>query len=302
MTRAFTVGAWSGGYAEWTEGDTAFLSVAFTWNVPTAFSRACWFNAAGYRVRAGGPGLWHPKSKARMGNIAELGGEVPEALFRHNPMATRASRGCDEGCAWCIVPRMDGRELVPMPDFTPRPVLVDDNLSALSMEYQRYIVDRYLGHGVPLLDANSGFGPSRFDGETFDLWSRINDGPWRFGADETGEMDEVARVIGLLRRRGVPPKKIRPYVMIGREPFDLCMERIQRVLDAGAEPYVQPEIKLVAEFKEPWVRHDWTAHRLKQVQRWVNRFLWKTVPFAEYDASAKTRRVDRYDAQTGLFV
>jgi hypothetical protein len=40
--------------------------------------------------------------------------------------------------------------------------------------------------------------------------------------------------------------------------------------------------------KEPAVRHDWTALKLKQVQRWVNRRIWRKAPFSEYDASIKT--------------
>ena len=40
-------GHWSGGLAEWTEGDTAFLPIAFSWRLKDAFSRAIWHR---YRV------------------------------------------------------------------------------------------------------------------------------------------------------------------------------------------------------------------------------------------------------------
>jgi hypothetical protein len=49
-------------------------------------------------------------------------------------------------------------------------------------------------------------------------------------------------------------------------------------------------IQLNALKKEPKVRYDWTTLKLKQVQRWVNRRLWRYVPFDQYDASAKTSR------------
>jgi hypothetical protein len=52
----YDLGRRSGGLAEWIENDTAFLSVAFTWRLNEAYSRACWYRAAGYKVRAGGPG------------------------------------------------------------------------------------------------------------------------------------------------------------------------------------------------------------------------------------------------------
>jgi hypothetical protein len=285
---SFSLGRWSDGLAEWTEGDTAFLSIAFSWKVDEAFSRACWYRAAGFRVRAGGPGLFTPKAQRRMGDVAELGGAVPDALTRHNPMATKASEGCPVNCPFCIVPAMEGREFKLLPDFTPRPVLTDNNLSALPAEYQQHIIDRYLAAGVPLLDANSGFEPKTFDEDVFERWRAINKGPWRFGLDETHETPDVQRVIGMLRQRGVSSRKIQAYVMIGREPFAESMERIMRVIEWGGEPYVQPEMKLNTPVKEPWVRHDWTERKLRQVARWANGRFWKTVPFDQYNASAKT--------------
>jgi hypothetical protein len=285
---AFSRGSWAGGLAEWTEGDTAFLSVAFSWKLDDAYSRACWYRQAGYKVRAGGPGVF--TRKHYLADVARIGGAIPDALARHNPMATKASEGCPVGCFYCIVPAMEGREFTLLPDFTPRPVLTDNNLSALPAEYQRHIVERYLAAGVPLLDANSGFEPKTFDEAVFERWRPINRGPWRFGSDETMERDDVCRVMRMLRDRGVGPRRIQVYTMIGHEPFDECMERSRRVIEWGGEPYVQPIMKLNALRKEPWVRHDWTRRRLGQVQRWANRRLWKTVPFAEYDAAAKAAR------------
>ena len=285
---AYTVGKWANGLAEWTEGDTAYLSIAFTWKLDEAYSRACWYRAAGYRVRAGGPGVF--TRKHFLADVAEIGGSVPDAQVRHNPMATKASEGCPVGCFFCIVPAMEGRAFTLLPEFTPRPVLTDNNLSALPADYQRHIVDRYVAAGVPLLDANSGFEPKTFDEEVFERWAPINRGPWRFGSDETIERDDVQRVMRMLKRREVNPRRIQVYVMIGHEPFAACMERIEQVIAWGGEPYVQPIMKLNTLRKEPWVRFDWTERRLKQVQRWANRRLWKIVPFAEYDASAKSGR------------
>lgn len=286
---SFTTGKWVGGLAEWVEGDTAYLSVAFTWKLDEAYSRACWYRAMGYKVRAGGPGIF--TRKHYLGDVAEIGGSIPDALARHNPMATKASEGCPVNCFFCIVPAMEGRAFTLLPEFEPRPVLTDNNLSALPAEYQQHIVDRYLAAGVPLLDANSGFEPKTFDGEVFERWQPINRGPWRFGADESGEMDDVYRVIGMLKQRGVGARRIQVYTMIGHEPFEVCMSRIRRVIEWGGEPYVQPIMKLNALHKEPWVRHDWTAQKLKEVQRWANRHLWRSVPFEEYDASIKSGRL-----------
>jgi hypothetical protein len=287
VSAEWTTGEWAEGVVEWTEGDTAFISIVFSWHVDEALARTFWYRAAGYKVRVGGPGVFTAKRAAEFAGLARVGGSIPGVQTRHNPMATKASTGCSKDCFFCIVPAMEG-PIELLPDFEPRPVLTDNNLSALPADYQQYIIARYREAGVPLLDANSGFEPETFDEEVYDRWEPINQGPWRFGLDETGETDEVDRVIRMLRRRGVSAKRIRPYVMIGHEPFDECMARLAKVFELGAEPYCQYIIKLNARRKEPWVQHDWTRQRLLDVQRWVNGYAWRKMPFAEYRANART--------------
>jgi hypothetical protein len=280
-----TKGEWIKGVAHWREGNLAFVSIAFTWRLPEARRIVEYYRSLGCKVRAGGPGVF--TQKKYLADLCEVGGLIPDAIARHNPMATRASYGCPVGCWFCIVPKMDGRTFKFLPDFTVRPVLCDDNLSALPADYQQYIVNRYIRANVPLLDANSGFEPATFDDEVFARWRPILKGPWRFGFDEATEGDNVARAFRILK--DVSPRNKQVYTMIGHEPFAVCMDRIQRVIASGGEPYAQPFLKLNALVKEPAVRHDWTSHKLKQVQRWVNRRLWRYVPFDQYDASAKTR-------------
>lgn len=91
---------WVGGIAEWLDGDTAHLSIAFTWKLDDAYQRAIFWKAQGYRVLAGGPGIF--TRKHYLADVAEIGGDYPDAIARHNPNATFASRGCPVGCWFCI--------------------------------------------------------------------------------------------------------------------------------------------------------------------------------------------------------
>lgn len=293
---------WVGGYAEWVDGDTAYLSIAFTWLLDQAYSRALFYRAMGYKVRAGGPALFLVKMKHEIEDVAELGGEYPDAIARHNPAATIASRGCPVGCWFCIVPAMEGKEFTLLPDFPVRPVLCDNNLSALPAEYQDHIISRYKAEGVPLLDANSGFEPRTFDDEVFARWKGINRGPWRFAYDDLAERDDVRRVMHMLR--DVPAKRKRVYVLIGNEPFDACMGRIREVIEWGGEPHVQPYIKLNALEKRPHVRFDWTEQQLADVARWANARarIWRKATFSEYSWRRMPTAEPAYDVQQGLFV
>ena len=287
MVSPYNKGKWaSSGLVEWTDGDTAYLSIVFTWRLDEARERAKYYRAQGYKVRAGGPGLFTRKHYLD-DVVDEVGGDIPDAVARHNPMATIASRGCSVGCWFCIVPKMEGRDFTLLPDFPVRPVLCDNNLSALSMDYQQHIVRRYLQARVPLLDANSGFEPRTFNEDVLALWSIVNKGPWRFAYDDAADGPHVERVMRMLK--DFSPRRKQVYVLVGNEPFDACMDRIQQVIGWGGEPYVQPYVKLNALVKEPNVRFDWTLHQLKRVQRWINGRFWRYTDFAGYDASIRSK-------------
>jgi len=280
------VNRWAKEAVHWRDGGEAFISVAFTWQLPKARRIAEYYRTLGCSVRAGGPGTF--TRKGFLADLCEVGGELPDAIVRHNPQATRASYGCPVGCWFCIVPKMDGKVFRLIDDFEPRPILCDDNLSALPAAFQRHIVERYQRAGVPLLDANSGFEPATFDEEVFQRWQPVLRGPWRFGFDEQSEGANVERVFRMLR--DLSPKRKQVYTMIGHEPFAVCMDRIKRVIAAGGEPYAQPFIKLNALKREPHVRHDWTLRLLMDVARWTNRHLWRVTDFADYRRETRKRR------------
>lgn len=307
--------AWIGGYAEWTDEEkrTAYISVAFSWFADRAAQRALSYRMLGWRVMVGGPGLFVLKRKEKTArheifDLAEYGTTYPEAVTKHNPEATIASRGCPgmgteenpKPCSHCIVPPMWGTKFTLLEDFTPRPVLCDDNLSALPPDYQDFIIRRYLETGVKLRDANSGFEPVTFTEEVYRRWQPIihaGGGPWRFGYDHTMEAERCRRVLKMIADE--QPKRKRPYVLIGNEPWEACVGRIYECIEAGCEPHVQPELKLNAAEKKPWVRFDWTHDELLRVQKWVNSFAFRTVPLKEFNPKVKR---DRYDAEQGLFV
>ncbi len=306
--------SWSGGLAEWREGDTVYLSVAFTYRLNDAYQRAIAANGLGLRVVAGGPGLAlmlrekfiHPLSL-----VAQVGASYPDAVFKHNPEATFASRGCPgkgteenpDPCTFCIVPFMEGTKFALIPDFPVRPILCDNNLSALPAEYQEHIIERYVKTGVRLTDANSGFEPRTFNEEVYQRWKPLingGGGPWRFAYDETVEATEVRAVFKMLKSE--PARRKRVYVLIGNEPFEQCMARIYETIAEGCEPHVQPYLSLNAMTREPRARFDWTTQKLKDVARWANGWLWRKIPFSEYDRTASKRKAERYDSKQGLFI
>jgi len=310
--------AWIGGLAQWQDGDTTYLSIAFTYKLDEAYSMAQFARACGQRVIAGGPALALVKMQHELVDVAEVptkkairrGREVlvpddykgpGEALMRHNPLATFASRGCSEECSFCIVPVLEG-QFSYFPDFPVRPILCDNNLSGLDAKYQDYIIERYQAEGVKLKDANSGFEPHSFTEEVYRRWRPLvnaGGGPWRFAYDEMKEREQALQVMRVIKDE--PQKRKRVYCLIGKEPFADCMQRIEEIVAHGCEPHVQPFMTLTSLEQEPAVRFDWTMQKLKDVARWANSWGWKKFPFSEYDRHRKNTE-PAYDAEQGLFV
>ena len=292
---------WEKGIVEFEHEGATCLSVVFTWDAPKALERARDLSEQGRDVRIGGPGVFRvpPEFKRELMAVATVGGEIADTVVRHNPDATFASKGCPVGCSFCVVPALEGRDFTLIWDFEPRPTLCDNNLSALPGAYQDYIVKKYQSSGVVLTDCNSGFEPATFTPEVLERWRKINKGPWRFAYDESIEGPEVKAVADMLKDAGFRnPSRKRVYTLIGNEPFEACMTRIKEVIAWGCEPHVQPMIRLNALKKEPWIRRDldWcplcrdgethdecSTQLLRDVARWTNAWLWRKIPFEDYD-------------------
>src|SRR3990167_298088 len=290
--------AWSGGLAEWQDGDITYLSVAFTWKLDEAYSRALFAKACGQRVIAGGPALFLVKMQHELSEVAEISKDYPDAITHHNPLATFASRGCPVGCWFCIVPAMEGREFTLIPDFLVRPILCDNNLSALEPKYQDHIIERYQAEGVKLKDANGGFDPITSTEEVYRRWKPLvnaGGGPWRFAYDETKEGPQVHQVMKMLA--GEPQKRKRVYVLIGNEPFAECMARIEEVIAAGCEPHVQPYMKLNALEKVPHAMPGGPVQPLQAGAGGAKGGVGKRAPFGEYDGPRKPASEPPYAAE-----
>ena len=233
------------------------LSVIFSWHAPLARDIALrvkhhaevWCGGPAMRALAG---WWQRET----GLSVCLGLDWRFERQRGHYTMTFASRGCPTGCWFCVVPLIEGRTFTLDWDFVPSPVLCDNNLSALPVDFQTHIISRYQDSGVALLDANSGFEPRYFDGGTYERWQPVLRGPWRLAFDELEEADAVSNMLGILRE--VPARRKQVYVLIGNEPMGSCYERCRKVIEWGGEPYCQPFMPLNTLERRPSVRHDWS--------------------------------------------
>lgn len=236
-------------------------------------------------VWCGGPGMTRlaPWWKRQTGLECVVGLDQRFERQRGQYHMTFASRGCPVGCWFCIVPKLEGSTFTLYYDFQPAPILCDNNLSALPVDFQEHIIRRYAETGVRLLDAESGFEPASFNGATFERWRNIlRERPWRFAYDELAEREQVCEMMRVLAP--IRPRLKQVYVLAGNEPIEQCYQRAAEVIAWGGEPHVQYLRPLDWLGDRASLRHrfDWTDQLGRDFCRFWNRRIWKAASLPEY--------------------
>jgi hypothetical protein len=275
--------------------DGVCLSVIFSWDVPFAIREAKIAKAHNKRVMIGGGGTMVQRAYIeRETGITPIYKTVPEleAVDGRFKMVY-FTRGCVEKCSFCIVPKIEGQNIILNKKSHPAKVLMDNNLSELPSEYQEYIVERYLSDQINSVDANSGFEPKGISEYVVKLFDQLPMRWWRIGFDEIGEEKQFLESVRIIQ--SFSKKKIRAYTMIGHEPIDQCKYRCDKVISLGCEPVPQAYIKLGALNKIPDVQHDWNLLKLKDFQRFYYQpALWRKNKLEDYAPRVDGKRTFSY--------
>lgn len=272
---------WSKTFVEWIDGQTAHLSIVFTWDLPRAYMRAVWLREQGYRVRAGGPAcLLMPDY---LTDVAEVNGQPVEALWRHNPEATFTSRGCIRKCVFCAVPKTEGG-LVELDDWEAKPIVCDNNLLACSQRHFDKVIDSL--KGVKSVDFNQGLDARLLSQYHADRLAELDVAMIRLAWDSVKYERQFWKAAARLHHAGIPKSRLRPYVLIGfdDDPED-ALYRLQSLKDAGyalvCPMRYQPLDALV---KNQYVAPNWTERELTRFMRyWFRQQYLSPIPFEEWE-------------------
>lgn len=254
------------------------FSAIFTWDLPLLVKWANRVKDFG-EVWLGGPAVSAmPRYVEQQTGLRPVVGI--DSRFENQPgqyKMTRTSRGCPVGCSFCIVPRIDGRTMVEYPDFSPSPVIMDDNILACSVEHQERVIEKLLGQNYRAVDLNSGFEPSYFSQAAYERFRRLPLKFWRLAFDTISEEKPVEEMMRLLREAGLASRNIRVYCLSGNEPFETVHYRAEKIIELGGEPFVQALIPLNALEKRPVVQRQfgWTEQKLIDFSRYYNKWLWR---------------------------
>ena len=269
---------WSKDVVEWIDGDTAYLSVVFSWDLQKAHQRAAWLHMQGYHVRAGGPAV--SLNPTFLADVAEIGGDVP-ALKRHNPDACFTTRGCIRKCQFCAVPIIEGlfREL---DDFDIAPIVCDNNFLASSRKHFDRVIDALKGCiGV---DFNQGLDARLLTDYHAGRLAELDLHCARLAWDFTAMEPELMAAYEMLRRAGLPKRLIQMYVLIGfNDTPEDALYRLETVRGLGLKTNPMRYQPLDAKKRNEYVAPDWTDVKLKRYMRYWSRLAWfNGIPFEDY--------------------
>ena len=285
--------AWGNGIAEWTEGDTAFISAVFSWNAQKTYMRCNYYRALGYRVRVGGQVVFqYPEMFAEF----DTAGAV-DALSHHNPQATFTSRGCIRHCSFCLVPKLEGA-LVELDDWPVRPIVCDNNLLATSPAHFDKVVDRLLESGLAKIDFNQGLDARILTDHHARRFAELpRDTIVRLAWDHIKTEALYLQAFDRLLTAGIKPQQIRTYVLIGyKDTPEDALHRLKTIRELGALPNPMRYQPLDATRRNSYVGEGWTNELLTRYMRyWSNLRITGAFPFEEYRRTEKLQTID--DAQ-----
>ena len=262
----------------WVDGDTAYISVVFTWQLPQVYSLCVNYREQGYRVRAGGVAV--KLIPEYLSQVAEIDGEV-NALPRHNPNATYTSRGCPYRCEFCAVPKIEG-PLKELKVYVPKPVVCDNNFLACSRHHFNEVVDRL----KPLseIDFNQGLDVGALRQYHIDRLQELDLLILRFAWDNIRSESVVMQGIEQVVKSGFPKSKIRCYILFNftDTPED-ALYRCTTLKNMGILPNVQRYQPLTTLQKNSHIGHYWNDLLLARFNRyWALQVYLSPIKFEDY--------------------
>lgn len=203
------------------QADEVHISATFTWDVARAERLFDAWRQYYPVVKLGGPAF---RSKAN--------GFTPGLYVRQG--VTFTSRGCNNQCPWCLVPKREGR-LVEVADFAVGNLVQDNNLLQCSGPHlDRVFAMLRTQHAV---EFTGGLDARLVTEDAADAIRGLKLHQLFLACDTDAGLAPLERATGLLQ---LPRDKVRCYVLCAfGTTINECEERCRAIWLAGAMPFAQ---------------------------------------------------------------
>lgn len=201
---------WKHGPQHWMENGALYVTIPFTWNLPTIRYQLKYEPWSWDKVVIGGPAVrLLPDFLNGIENI-EIKDHYPDVLQTVYPWVTRTTLGCPRSCGFCAVDLIEGefRELDDWPDL---PNIIDSNLLAASPGHIDRVFDRLEKH--KRVDFSQGLDFRLITDHIAERLTRIK-GPVRISFDRMEYADSWSASCELLNKHGIVKDRIRVYILL----------------------------------------------------------------------------------------
>jgi hypothetical protein len=283
----------------WREGNTEYISIVFTWDLPKIKAMVQQKKIGVDRRIIGGPALKiFPDYFS--GDPVEIQDCYPGVLQKYNPLATITSQGCHNTCEFCAVKYIHPKKQA-FKSFPILPVVCDDNLLAFGRDHLYSVIDKL--KDLEWVDFNQGLSARLIYGYGW-KFAQLKNPIIRLAWDKDNLTDErdIARAIEELKKEGIPARNIRCYVLIGyNDTPRTALYRLETLYkEYGIKPNPMRYQKISGPYyafhKNSYVHPAWTDAELKRfMSYWSNLRYTSAVPFCDYHHHKKnTSNTSRY--------
>jgi len=262
---------WPRGPTQWITQRVLYVSIPFTWNLPSVARHLRQHSMLWDRVVVGGPAV--ELLPDYLVGLANIGTDMPGVLQRVNPEATRTTTGCIRKCQFCGIGKgkIESGGFRELDDWPDLPVICDNNLLAASRNHFEAVIMRLAQWGWA--DFNQGLDCRLMTPEHARLLHEIQRPMIRLALDGDGDAAQWEHALNLLLHYKIPKRAIRSYCLIGfidtpDDAWRRCnwieMHGI-KALPMWYHALDQLEANIVTPEQE---RAGWNDYERKRIMRW----------------------------------
>jgi hypothetical protein len=222
--------------------DEIHISCTFSWDKPLCRElKQDWELFTDKPVKLGGPAFGSP-----------VDGFVQGLYLRPNIIFT--SRGCNNHCPWCIVPKLEGR-LVPIDVIPEGNIIQDNNFLQCDRDHKEKVIAMLRTQkGICF---KGGLEADLVDDDFVSAITSLRIKELWLACDLDSRIGSLQKACEKLKRAGFNRNKIYCYVLSYGKNRDADESRARAVYEAGAMPFVQ----LYRDFTETKTEYskDWNA-------------------------------------------
>ena len=169
---------------------------------------------------------------------------MPGQYVKENVIFT--SRGCNSNCDFCLVRLYEG-SFRPVPWMACKNPIIQDN-NILQHEPQTLDSIFRILRNCGTVTFSGGLAPPLITEPIVYMLKQLKLGQIFLSCDTEDAIKALYRAVALL---DLPRDKLRCYVLIGREPYEVAVTRLNAVYRAGCLPFAQ-----LYQPPDKWIRYN----------------------------------------------